>query len=238
MKIKMFTIPNLLTLCNLVCGTLALLFALEGKPLSVSFFLIVAAALFDFTDGAAARLLGQYSKLGVQLDSLADMVSFGAAPSAAALVMYRNAGSCCGAPDALGYAVIIIAAFSALRLAKFNVDPDQSDEFTGLPTPACALFFAGLGYASAKSGIVPQRETLLALSIVMAVLLICPVRMFSLKFHNLSWRDNALRYCFIAVSAALLAAFGPGAVPAVIALYIAVSTVRFAAMRCKNRARQ
>ncbi len=238
MKIKMFTVPNLLTLCNLICGIMALLFAVEGKPLYISFFLIAAAALFDFADGAAARLLGQYSDIGVQLDSLADMVSFGAAPSAIALCMYRDASSIWGAPDALGYATLLIAAFSALRLARFNIDTEQKDEFIGLPTPACALFFAGLGYAFSKGEIFPLRETLLALSAVMAVLLISPIRMFSLKFHNFGWRDNALRYCFLAAAAALLIVLGIGAVPAVIGLYIAVSAVRAAACRGKERAGQ
>ena len=231
MKIKLFTVPNILTLCNLACGTIAVLFAAEGRSLETCFWLLIASAAFDFMDGAAARLLGQYSEIGIQLDSLADVVSFGAAPSAIAVSMYMNAGSVYGAPDALGYAVIIIAAFSALRLARFNIDTSQHDEFLGLPTPACALFFAGIGYAAARTGILPQREILLAAALVMSLLLICPVRMFSLKFHNLGWRDNALRYCFLAASAVIIVIAGPAGVSAVIGLYIVISAVRAAIKR-------
>lgn len=236
MKIRLFTVPNILTLCNLVCGSLAVVFAVQGRPLEICFWLLIVSAAFDFMDGAAARLLGQYSEIGVQLDSLADMVSFGVAPSAIALSMYENAESVWGAPDALGYAVVVIAVFSALRLARFNIDTTQHDEFLGLPTPACALFFAGAGYAASRVGLLPQREILLAAAVVMALLLICPVRMFSLKFHNLGWHDNSLRYCFLAASAVIVIAAGPAGVSAVIVLYIAISAVRAAVKRVGSKA--
>lgn len=228
MKIKLFTVPNILTLCNLICGTTAVILAAEGHPLELCFWLLIASAAFDFLDGASARLLGQYSEIGVQLDSLADMISFGAAPSAIVLSMYENAESVWGAPDALGYAAVIIAAFSALRLARFNIDTTQHEEFLGLPTPACALFFAGAGYAASETGFLPPREVLLAAALVFSLLLICPLRMFSLKFRNLGWRDNSLRYCFLAASAVIIILTGPAGVSAVIGLYIAVSAIRSA----------
>lgn len=229
MKVKFFTIPNLLTLCNLICGTLAVFFAVQGASLSLCFWLVTSAAVFDFFDGAAARLLKQYSPLGVQLDSLSDMVSFGVAPSAVMLAIYRDAGSLWNVPDALGYGVIIIAAFSALRLAKFNIDTSQHEEFCGLPTPACALFCVGLGYASQAGRLAMPREGVLLTSLCLSVLLIVSVRLFSLKFRNFTWRDNSLRFCFLIASAAILVLTGPSGTPIVILLYVLLSLIRNAA---------
>lgn len=228
MKIRFFTIPNLLTLSNLLCGCMAIVHALSGggDP-RTPFLFIVAAAVFDFFDGFAARMLKCPSPIGLQLDSLADMVSFGVAPSA---VIYTLCGSAPGLWEwsgcrALHLAAFLLAAFSALRLAKFNIDEEQREEFTGLPTPACAMFFAALGFS--HPAIALPREALLLLAALFAGLLISPVRMFSLKFHDFGLRSNLLRYTFLALSAAMLLLLAPGiAVAAVIALYIAISAVR------------
>ena len=142
MKIKLFTLPNILTLCNLLCGAAAAVAALRFDNLQWPLLFIVAAAVFDFLDGFAARLFKSYSPLGKELDSLADCVSFGFAPSAILLNIYETSGG----EGPWGYLVFILAAFSALRLAKFNIDENQSTQFIGMPTPAAALLVAASGY--------------------------------------------------------------------------------------------
>ena len=143
MKIKLFTIPNCITLANLLCGIASIVFSLVYNDLQLAFALILASAVCDFFDGFAARLLKQYSAVGVQLDSLADMVSFGVAPAVAMSVLCGSMPSTFGLSDCwcevLCYIPFIIAAFSALRLAKFNIDESQKEEFEGLPTPASAI---------------------------------------------------------------------------------------------------
>lgn len=236
MKIKFFTIPNLLTLSNLLCGCLAAVWALAGGgDVRTPYLFIAAGALFDFCDGAAARLLRCPSPLGVQLDSLADMVSFGVAPAA---ILYTLLGRADGlwewsSAPAVRCAVFVLAAFSALRLARFNIDDSQHEEFRGLPTPACAVFFASAAWSGLLSGV--PREGLLLLAGLFSWLLISPVRMFSLKFRSLRFADNRLRFIFLAAAAALLLLLGPGrGVAAAIGLYIAVSAVRHVAARPRD----
>lgn len=232
MNIRYFTIPNLLTLSNLFCGALAVTAAFEGD-LRLAFLLVALSALFDFLDGFSARLLKQYSPLGVELDSLADMVSFGLAPSAIVYSMYCSAYMA-SAGDAAMFAAVpwrqvafIIVLFSALRLARFNIDDDQTSEFIGMPTPACAIFFASTGYLFASGALPPfDCRWFLVAAVVMAVLLIAPIRMFSLKMHGFGWQGNELRYCFVILSAAAIAVWGVRAVPCVIVAYILVSVVR------------
>ncbi len=230
MKIKMFTIPNMITLLNLLCGCMAVTAAFMGM-LDAAFWLIAAAAVFDFLDGFAARLLKQYSEIGKQLDSLADVVSFGVAPSAVMFTMFAGATDGFGA--VWGVPVFLLAAFSALRLAKFNIDERQSEEFIGLPTPACALLVGSAGYLSFTRAAEFSPGVLLVASAVLCFLLVCNLRMFSLKFHAWGWRENALRYCFLAASAVALAVLQIAAVPLIIAAYVAVSAVRAAV--CRNK---
>ena len=235
MKIKLFTIPNLLTLSNLLCGSFATVAALIYDNLTLAFGWIVAAAVFDFLDGFAARLLHQSSPIGLQLDSLADDITFGLAPSAVLFVLYgRMAPQLLPEAEWIAFIVFLFAAFAALRLARFNIDDTQRDEFLGLPSPAAALFCASLGWLNESYEIVFSRETLLIVALGMAVLMISSVRMFALKFHGFGWRGNELRYGFILVSAALLLWLGGLAVPFVILLYIAISLVRSAVCRSGN----
>lgn len=231
MKIRLFTLPNLVTLCNLMCGSMAAITALTGGDLCLAFWLIVAAAVCDFLDGMTARLLNSYSGIGVELDSLADMVSFGFAPSAILFALYGGAEShwpwsegvvACG-----GVLLFLVACASALRLAKFNVDDTQHEEFSGLPTPAMALFFAALGWLVAAGRLELCREVLLLLAALFAWLMISPIRMFSFKFKNLSWRENGLRYLFAGVTLLLLVLLKVGAVAVIIPLYVVVSLVRW-----------
>ena len=148
LKIRLFTVPNMLTLANLLAGCIAIIFTLVYHAYETAFWLIVAAAVFDFLDGFAARLLKQTSPLGVQLDSLADDISFGLAPAVVMFDIYSQSTTYYGISsdimEPLGYLTLIIAAFSALRLAKFNIDKRQTTTFIGLPTPANALFWASL----------------------------------------------------------------------------------------------
>lgn len=229
MKVRFFTIPNLLTLSNLMCGTFAALAALVYDNLEWAFWFVILAAVFDFFDGFAARLLRQSSPIGVQLDSLADMISFGFVPAA---VLYAMTTRTMGEEQTLlryAYAVasFLLAAFSALRLAKFNIDDSQHEEFCGLPTPANALFFTSLGLISARTGFDFGGEWLICIMPLMAWLLISPVRMFSLKFKGFGWRGNEIRYLFLALCVALIAILQLYSIPTIILLYILVSAVRW-----------
>lgn len=229
MKVRFFTVPNLLTLSNLMCGTFAALAALVYDNLEWAFWFVILAAVFDFFDGFAARLLRQSSPIGVQLDSLADMISFGFVPAA---VLYAMTTRTMGEEQTLlryAYAVasFLLAAFSALRLAKFNIDDSQHEEFCGLPTPANALFFTSLGLISARTGFDFGGEWLICIMPVMAWLLISPVRMFSLKFKGFGWRGNEIRYLFLALCVALIAILQLYSIPTIILLYILVSAVRW-----------
>ena len=220
-KIRLYTIPNAITLMNLLCGCVSAFFVFHGD-LQTAFLLVCAAAVFDFLDGFAARLLKQYSAVGVQLDSLADMVSFGFVPAAMLLVMYQNGGGV----GATGWLAFLVAAFSALRLAKFNIDDRQSDEFIGLPTPACALLVGSLGDLQAGGVIFIGHWWVLAAAGALCFLLVSPIRMFSLKFHSWGFGDNVLRYCFLAASLAALILLGAGGIAVSIAGYIVISSIR------------
>ena len=222
MKIRYFTIPNILTLCNLLCGCLAVYYSFATGNLKIVFWLCALAALFDFFDGFAARMLKSYSPLGKELDSLADMVSFGVAPSASLMVLYLDAGG----TQPYGLLAYIIALFSALRLARFNIDDKQNDEFIGLPTPANALFVTSLGYVCYDNILSVSPEWFLITGIILACMLIVPVRMFSLKFKTFSLRQNILRYTFLLTALAGICIFGVMAIPALITLYILISVIR------------
>ena len=233
MKIKLFTIPNLLTLSNLFCGSAAVVSALVWGDLKLAFGLMVLAAVFDFFDGFAARLLNQSSPIGLQLDSLADDISFGLAPAAIMYSLYQWMPGIWLPEGYPGLVVFVFTACAALRLAKFNIDETQHTEFCGLPTPANALFFISLGWIKVKTGF-DLGYWLLLLIPVMSWLLVSPVRMFAFKFQHFAWKGNGVRYVFIVSAALLLAVLGVRAVPVVIVLYIATSVVRWLSMKAKG----
>jgi CDP-diacylglycerol--serine O-phosphatidyltransferase len=202
-------------------------------------YFILVAAVFDFVDGMAARMLREISEFGKQLDSLADVVSFGVAP---AMIVYRimtlslvnvSSGSDVLHPGPVEslflYSAFLVAVFSALRLAKFNLDAEQVKSFKGLPTPANALFFVALGFiAEQGSGttagsLVFQSWFLLGIVFLSCFLLVSNLRMFSLKFASLSLKGNEFRYVFLVISAVLLAVFGMSGLAGVIPLYIGMS---------------
>lgn len=227
MKIKLFTIPNLLTLANLICGSLAVVAICQGHSYKSAFVLIVGAAVFDFFDGFAARLLKQSSPLGGELDSLADMVSFGLAPALIMSALFVDGAKAIEAPCWAEYGRYIpfaIVACSALRLAKFNIDDAQQSSFVGLPTPACALFCISLSILPLGSWALGS-EVVAALSLLLAWLLISPLNMFALKFKGYGLRGNVVRYLFLLLSAALLLLFGLSAFTIIVALYIVISLI-------------
>lgn len=230
-NIRLFTPANLLTLCNLLAGVVALIVTLRYHAYETAFWLIIAASVFDFFDGFVARLMKQQSPLGVQLDSLADDVTFGVVPAVVMYDIYIHTTSFYGLnAEWMGYAsyvVLIIAAFSVLRLAKFNIDTTQTTEFCGLPTPANALMLLSLAMLYEQGSVALYQEHILAISIAAAALLISPIRMFALKFKGFGWRGNELRYGFILVSLLIIILVPTYAVLSIIVLYIVVSTLRW-----------
>ena len=237
MKIRLFSIPNIITLLNLICGTLAII-AMISEPsvnaLPIAFGLMISAAVFDFLDGFAARLLKCPSPLGVQLDSLADMVTFGVLPSIIALKIFYLTGG----EGLWGSLTLLIAPFSALRLAKFNIDDSQHEDFEGLPTPANALLIGSFGYFICRyTGDFPvwMPTAVIVCAVVLALLLISPVRMFSLKFRNFGFRGNETRYLFLALAVVFLIVFHFSGICLIITLYILTSVIKWLACPKKRR---
>ena len=237
MKIKLFTIPNCITLTNLLCGVGSIISSLVYNDLQMAFIFIIASAVADFLDGFSARLLKQYSALGVQLDSLADMVSFGVAPAVAMSVLCGQMPSAFGLnemwSEVVCYIPLIVVALSALRLAKFNIDETQKEEFEGLPTPGAAILLGSLAMLCEHNSLVIELEWLALISVLVALLLISPIRMFSLKFHEwgLGSTDNKIRYGFLLSACLAITLIRLYAIPAIIVLYIAISTVRWVAKK-------
>lgn len=231
MKIKLITIPNLLTLANLFFGALAVVAALVWGDLRAALLFVAASAVCDFLDGFAARLLRQTSPIGVQLDSLADDISFGLAPSLVLYDAYIATTSYYAIDaqisDAMRFGVLIIAAFSALRLARFNIDDTQHTEFRGLPTPAATLLCVSLAVLFQQGHIVLYREQILLIALAVALLLVSPIRMFALKFTSFSPKGNMLRYGFLLTSLLLIIFCTTYSVTLIIVLYIVVSTLRW-----------
>ncbi len=219
--------PNGLTCCNLLSGCAAVKSAFEGNP-RLAFMLVLAGAAFDFLDGFAARRLKISSAVGKELDSLADVITFGLAPSAMAFDLLCKAAvpeSMAGAAQVYPYTAFVMTAFSALRLAKFNLDSRQSSSFIGLPTPANALFW-GSAACSANAALLASPASVYAVVFMVfasSALLVCEIPMFALKFKNFTWADNKVRYMFLAASAAFVIVFGIGGFSVSALLYILVS---------------
>lgn len=222
-------IPNTITCCNLISGCIAVSYAFMGSY-GMAFLFIVIGAVFDFFDGMSARLLGVSSPIGKELDSLADVVTFGVAPSAMIftfLVTQDYPAALGSAADIIPYTAFVMAAFSALRLAKFNLDERQTTSFIGMPTPANALFWASLivGGESLLSSSRCTVACVVALVFVCSWLLVSEIPMFALKFKTWGWRGNEVKYVFIATSAILLATLGMTGFAAVVAWYVVLSAI-------------
>lgn len=215
-------LPNFLTICNLLCGCVGIVFVFNGN-LYFATYLIWLAAVFDFFDGFVARWLNAYSNIGKELDSLADMITCGALPGFIMFQLLSEAFPKSYWP----YVAFLITAFSALRLAKFNVDTRQSDSFIGLPTPANALFISALPFViigeSSIAMFLSNGYTLLIITVLFALLLVAELRLFALKFKNMTWQDNKIRFIFLVLSLLLIAFLQITAIPIVIILYIVLS---------------
>lgn len=210
-------IPNIITCCNLICGCIATFNAIMASAylldnpesfrikmlhyyLAIGF--IILGAVFDFFDGMTARALGVSSPIGKELDSLADIVTFGVAPSSMVFTLFQEVqypGILEPIQGLLPYTAFIMAAFSALRLAKFNLDERQTSSFIGLPTPANALFWGSLIVGS-HAFLVSEKFNAVFLFLFMLMfsfLLISEIPLFALKFKNLSWKDNKVKFVFL-----------------------------------------
>jgi CDP-diacylglycerol--serine O-phosphatidyltransferase len=212
-------IPNFITSLNLLSGSIAVYYAFQANYSAV-FLLVVIAATFDFLDGFAARLLKAYSPMGKELDSLADMVSFGLVPGTVAFSLLQESGL----PLWASFSGFIIPVFSALRLAKFNIDERQTSSFIGMPTPANALFWVGAAYSFSELLIANNWATLV-LIIVFSGLLVAEIPMFSLKFKNYGLKANQLQYIFLFVCVVLLTVFQLEAFALIIVWYILLSLI-------------
>jgi len=262
-------IPNFITLCNLICGCIAIVFALEGNLIWCA-YMVVFAAICDLLDGMVARMLKVSSELGKQLDSLADVVSFGVVPGVLLYKMiiytqtfvYFNTDlfgfisnhSVLGKEiNYLAMTGFLVTVFSAIRLAKFNIDSRQTNLFIGLPTPANAILIASLPLSIPESltdmlrptgqftveqissfgsvvneknniyEILLQPHSVIALTLISSFLLVAPLPLFAFKFKNFSWEDNKIRYIFLFLTIPLLLIFKFLGIPLIIILYIALS---------------
>lgn len=240
-------IPNTITSMNLISGTLGVIFTLQGH-IEIAFPLMLLAAVFDFFDGFAARLLKAYSEIGKELDSLADMVSFGVLPS---IMMYETMSDTCavGTLYFARYIPLVMAAFSALRLAKFNLDERQHGSFIGLPTPAAAMICGSLAYFvaltpdSCLGRICGTWYFIPALSILLAALLISEIPMFAMKFGKgleADCKTKILRIGFLSGAVCIVVAVATaGANWSLIVLltflyYIALNLVTSLAGKCRQ----
>ena len=198
-------IPNTITSMNLLCGALGVIFTFRGA-LDIAFYLMLAAAVCDFFDGFSARLLKAYSAVGKELDSLADNISFGLLP---ALMFHRRLIEG-GVTGFVAYIPLIICIFAAIRLAKFNVDERQSENFLGLATPACALWCGSLIYA-ADHGVMSfammlhDTQLIPVASVVLALLMVSEIPMFSMKYKKESAFNRVRIYFLIMVAAVAIA---------------------------------
>ncbi|MFH0867415.1 MAG: CDP-diacylglycerol--serine O-phosphatidyltransferase [Bacteroidota bacterium] len=227
-------LANFITSLNLLCGCIGIGLLFNSDIISAAYFIFIAA-IFDFLDGFIAKQLHAQSAFGKELDSLADVVSFGVLPG---LIMFVLLNLCYedeeGWQQYLPYTSFLIPVFSALRLAKFNTDDRQAENFIGLPTPANAIFIAsipfiilnGNEYHSFISGLFGNPGFLLILILILSFLLVSPLTLFSLKFKSFIWKENNFRIIFLIVSVILLLIFQFLAIPLIIAIYIFLSLIQ------------
>ncbi|MES2513690.1 MAG: CDP-alcohol phosphatidyltransferase family protein [Bacteroidota bacterium] len=247
-------IPNAITCCNLFCGCLAIIQAFEGNLVNAA-YLVSLALIFDFFDGFAARMLRVASPIGKDLDSLADMVTFGVVPG---LVMFQlhkfsllnyverlHGDEMPSYFIVLKYSAFIITIFSAVRLAKFNNDIRQTDSFIGVPTPAVAIFILSIAFVLSKQyygvsdhegcagggtyakllNLIADPHALFVISVILSVLLVSEIPLFALKFKFFGWRGNRVRYTFLALSLLLIGTLQFVGIPLIIILYILMSVI-------------
>ena len=220
-------IPNSITCCNLISGCIAIAFAYEGKQEWALAFIIIGA-VFDFFDGMVARLLNVSSPIGKELDSLADDITFGAAPAMMVFTFLHQLPYpdwLDGAREYLPYVAFLIAAFSALRLAKFNLDERQTTSFIGLPTPANALFWGSLivGGGSRLIHIPYALPVVLVLIVLSCWMLVAEIPLFALKFKQWGWKGNETKYIFLITCIPLIVWLGMSSLAVIITWYVILS---------------
>jgi CDP-diacylglycerol---serine O-phosphatidyltransferase len=221
-------IPNTITLCNLLCGCLGLVEVLQNGSIIGACILMTIALVCDFFDGFLARLLKVSSPIGRELDSLADVVTFGVLPAAIlSYVMEHHAG----VTSNLKYFPFLIAMFSALRLAKFNIDTRQSDSFIGLNTPANSILIASVALNLENFSTdffttsFQNQYFIIGFVLLSSFLLIAELPMFAFKFKNFAFKSNEIRFGFILMAFILISIFKLVAIPWIIILYILVSVL-------------
>jgi CDP-diacylglycerol--serine O-phosphatidyltransferase len=222
-------LPNAITCANLFSGCIGIVFTFQDN-LVFAAYAIFLAAIFDFFDGFASRVLNSCSGIGKDLDSLADMVSFGVLPSAIMYELLLQAPQIPHVSDYLNFIAFLIPVFSALRLAKFNTDARQAESFIGLPTPANAILIASIPLIlvqyNSMARYILNPYGLSCFIIVMCVLLVAELPLMSLKFKNRDFNKNFYRYLLLLFSAILILFFKFAAVPVVIVMYITLSLIQ------------
>lgn len=222
-------IPNAITSMNMFSGCIAIVMAFHGAFIWVVFWVILAA-IFDFFDGLAARLLNAYSDIGKELDSLADVVSFGVAPAVAVFILLRDytiySESFVYIQQYIPYFAFIIPVFSALRLAKFNIDERQTSSFIGLPTPANAMFWISYVYGIQKFSIEMNIALYLTLILIvgLSLLMVSEIPMFSFKMNNIKVKGNEKPIILILSAIVFISLWGIAGLAWTVLAYIAIST--------------
>ena len=217
-------LPNVITCANLFSGCIGITLAFKGE-LEVAAYFVILAGIFDFFDGMVARLLNTNSAIGKDLDSLADVVSFGVLPG---VIMFQLLAVSDYSSAYLPYLGFLITIFSAVRLAKFNNDERQTEDFIGLNTPMntfliCALPFIAVDYPN----VIGSTILLIGIISITCYLLVSEFKLFALKFKSLSWPENRLKYIFLICSLSLIIALQFVAIPFVLLLYLIFSSVYF-----------
>ncbi|MFD1165657.1 CDP-diacylglycerol--serine O-phosphatidyltransferase [Sphingobacterium daejeonense] len=215
-------IPNTITSLNLFSGCIGTVMVLNQEYL-LAFYCVLASGIFDFFDGMSARALHVKSLIGKELDSLADVISFGFLPGAIIFTMVQDTT----ASPYLPYLGFIITVFSALRLAKFNIDTRQTTDFIGVNTPMNTFFIVSLPFIAESYPALKNTWILLAIAIVSSLLLVSEIKLFSMKLSSLSWDINKYKYLFLMVSVVLLFLLKFLALPIILLLYILFSFIHF-----------
>lgn len=220
-------IPNAITCANLFSGCIGVVFAFKGELETAAYFVLLSG-IFDFFDGMVARLLNVKSAIGKELDSLADMVSFGFLPG---VVMFQLLKQSDYSHEYIPYFAFIITVFSALRLAKFNIDERQTEDFIGLNTPMNTLFVVSLPFiAKDYPDVIGSTWMLMGVVVLTSFLLVSEIRIFSMKLSDVSWAKNKMKYLFLILSIILVIALKFTAVPFILVLYIGLSILHFRSM--------
>ncbi|MBO9702338.1 MAG: CDP-diacylglycerol--serine O-phosphatidyltransferase [Sporocytophaga sp.] len=220
-------LPNFITCLNLLSGCIGITEAFKGNLVNAA-LLIIAGAIFDFFDGFIARLVKASSPIGKDLDSLADVITFGLLPGVILFNLLKINGNI---PLAINYIPLIVPVFSALRLAKFNNDPRQTGSFIGVPTPANALLIGSLPLITEFNSdfnlnfIINNPYFVISVSVIMSLLLISEIPLFALKFKTFNWKDNQIIYIFLLISLILLLLIKVAAIPLIVILYVILSVI-------------